>query len=128
MEKKINKFVYWTPRILTIMFLCFLSVFSMDVISPELSFWQIVAGLFIHNIPVFLLLIILIISWKREIVGGVAFIIIGILFMARMLGTIILNRFELEALSQLILAGPAFLIGILFVINWRKRRNLNNAS
>jgi len=80
MDKKINKFIYWTPRILSIIFICFLTLFSFDVISPELSFGQIVLGLFMHNIPVFILLIVLIISWKHEIVGGVALILAGILY------------------------------------------------
>jgi hypothetical protein len=110
------------------MFLCFLAVFSLDMISPGLSFWQIAAGLFIHNIPVFILLIILLISWKREIVGGIVFIIVGIFFTVRMLATMIMNQFELEGLFQFIIAGPAFLIGILFIINWLKKRNNQNGA
>lgn len=51
MTKKINRFVYWLPRILSIIFILFLSLFSLDVISPELSFWEILVGLFMHNIP-----------------------------------------------------------------------------
>ncbi len=114
MEKRINKFIYWTPRILSIMFLCFLAVFSLDVISPGLSFWQIAAGLFIHNIPVFILLIVLLISWKYEIIGGIIFIIAGSFFTVRMLWF---------GLSQSIIAAPALLIGILFIVNWFKKNN-----
>ncbi|PIW76234.1 MAG: hypothetical protein CO001_02435 [Candidatus Portnoybacteria bacterium CG_4_8_14_3_um_filter_40_10] len=128
MEKKINGFIYWTPRILSIMFLGFLALFSLDVIAPGLSFWEIVGGLFMHNIPVFILLIILLISWKREIVGGIIFLMVGVFFTVRMLTTI-MNQFELSGLSQFIIAGPAFLIGILFIINWfKKRRSLSAAS
>ena len=124
MEKNINKFVYWTPRILSIIFICFLALFSLDVISPELSFWQIVVGLFMHNIPVFVLLIILIISWKHEIVGGVAFILAGALYVTMILMNALRGSFEWYMVSRiLIIAGPAFLIGILFIINWLKRRN-----
>ncbi len=120
---KISKFIYWTPRILSIMFLGLLAVFSLDVFSPGLSFWQIVAGLLIHNIPVFILLIVLLISWKRELVGGLVFITVGTLFTARMLATMIMNQFALDGLFQLVIAGPAFLIGTLFVINWLKKNN-----
>ena len=124
MEKKINKFVYWTPRILSIIFICFLALFSLDVISPELSFWQIVVGLFIHNIPVFILLIVLLISWKHEIVGGIAFILAGALYVATILMNILRNSFEWYMVSWILtIAGPAFLIGVLFIINWIKRQN-----
>jgi hypothetical protein len=118
--KKISKFVYWTPRILSIIFLLFLALFSLDVFEPGLSFWQITLGLFMHNIPVFFLLAILIISWKREIVGGIAFILAGILYIATMI--IRTDNFQWYMISySLIIAGPAFLIGILFLIGWKKK-------
>ena len=124
MEKNVNKFIYWTPRILSILFLCFLAVFSLDVISPDLSLGQIVLGLFMHNIPVFILLIVLLISWKYEIVGGVVFILAGALYVAMILINIFRNSFEWYMLLWiLMIAGPAFLVGILFIINWLKKRN-----
>lgn len=124
MKKKINKFIYWTPRILSIIFICFLALFSLDVISPELSFWQIVVGLFMHNIPVFVLLIVLLISWKHEIVGGIVFILAGALYVVMVLMNILRNSFEWYMVSWILtIAGPAFLVGILFIINWLKKRN-----
>jgi glucan phosphoethanolaminetransferase (alkaline phosphatase superfamily) len=124
MEKRINKFVYWTPRILSIIFICFLALFSLDVISSELSFWQIVVGLLIHNIPAFMLLIVLLISWKHEIVGGIVFILAGILYIVILLINILRNPSEWYMLFwALQISGPAFLIGILFIINWLKKRN-----
>ncbi|MDP2966868.1 MAG: hypothetical protein Q8N87_00380 [bacterium] len=124
MEKKINRFIYWTQRILSIIFICFLALFSLDVISPELSFWQIVIGLFMHNIPVFILLAVLLISWKHEIVGGIAFTLAGLLYVVMILMNILRNSFEWYMVSWILtIAGPAFLIGILFIINWLKKRN-----
>ena len=73
MKKKISKFVYWTPRILSIIFIFFLALMSLDGYSPELSFWQTLGALFMHNIPTLILLAVLLISWKYEIVGGIAF-------------------------------------------------------
>lgn len=122
--KKINKFVYWTPRILSIIFLLFLALFSLDVFEPGLSFWQILLGLFMHNIPVFILLVILIISWKHEIVGGIAFILAGLLYVGSLLMRILTNsphQWVMLAWSVTI-AGPAFLIGILFLIGWKKKK------
>ncbi len=122
MEKPIDSFVYWAPRILSIIFICFLALFSLDVVSPELSFWQIVVGLFIHNIPVFILLIVLLVSWKYEIVGGIAFILAGALYTGMILVDIFKNSFEWYMLSSLaLIAVPAFFIGVLFIMNWFKK-------
>lgn len=119
MPGKAERFIYWTPRILSIFFLMFLAIFSLDVISPGISPGQIMIGLLMHNIPVFVLLIILIISWKYEIVGGIAFLLAGLLY--------VFLTFKGEApwylvLSWSLIAGPAFLIGILFLIGWIRKR------
>lgn len=125
MEKKINKFVYWTPRIISIIFVLFLALFSLDVFSPGLSFWQIALGLLMHNIPALLLLAVVIISWKREIVGGIVFILAGLLYSGLSIFRIITSsptEWYMLAWSVQI-AGPAFFIGILYIIGWRKKRN-----
>jgi len=116
MEKKTNKFVYWAPRILSIIFILFLAVFSLDVFDMGLGFWGTMIGLLMHNIPSFILLAVLIISWRYEIVGGIAFILAGIAYIILALAR---NNFEWYLLSwPMIIAGPAFLIGILFLVNW----------
>jgi hypothetical protein len=118
MKKQINKFVYWTPRILSILFLLFLAMFSLDVFSPGMSFWQIIVGLFMNNIPVLVLLIVLIISWKHEIVGGIVFILAGLLY----IGATYVFRYSQFGWPLILIAGPAFLIGILFMMGWMKKR------
>ena len=120
MEKNINRFIYWTPRILSIIFILFLATFSLDVFDMKLGVWETILGLFMHNIPVFILLIILLISWKHEIVGGIVFILAGIFYIIMTLINTSEGPFEWYVL---IVAGPAFLIGILFIINWTKKRN-----
>jgi len=123
MKKKISKFVYWMPRILSILFISFLALMSLDVFSSELNFWQTVGALFIHNIPVFILLAILIISWKHEIVGGIGFILGGIIYIAIILMNIIKTGFEWYYLAWAVqISGIAFLIGILFLMNWFKKK------
>ena len=120
MTKKISRFIYWTPRILAIVFIVFLTLMSLDVISPELSLWQIITGLLIHNIPTLVMIIVLIVSWRHEIVGAIAFLLAGLLYI------IMTTQAEIAwylALSwSIIIAGPAFLIGILFLINWFEKR------
>ena len=120
MKKRVSKFVYWTPRIVSIIFIAFLALMSLDVFSPGLSFWQIVQGLFMHNIPVFLLIAVLWISWKYEIVGGIAFILAGILYIIMLSMN---KQFQWYMLSWAIqISGVAFFIGILFLMNWFRKK------
>ncbi|HKL76573.1 MAG TPA: hypothetical protein VJ881_10965 [Halanaerobiales bacterium] len=117
--RKINKYLYWAPRILSILFICFLFLFSLDVFSPELSFSEQMLGFFIHNIPVLILIVVLIISWKIEIVGGIVFIAGGLYYIFMIIGRVEITTLFIWSLT---IAGPAFLIGILFILNWIKKR------
>lgn len=127
MNKKTRNLIFWTPRILSIIFIIFLSLFSLDVITPEASLKEIIIGLFIHNIPVFALTIILIISWHYEIVGGIFFILAGLLYIGQMTINAINYGFAYFEISySFIIAGPTFLIGSLFLIEWKKKSKKKN--
>ena len=105
---------------MSILFILFLALFSLDVFEMKLGFWGTILGLFIHNIPSLVLLIVLLISWKHEIVGGVAFILAGLLFIVSVLTK---NPFEWYMLSWILqISGVAFLVGILFIVGWRKKK------
>ncbi len=121
MERKVSKFVYWTPRILSILFMIFLAMFSLDAITPEASPEQIALGLLMHNLPVIALLIVLIVSWKYEIVGGIAFILAGVLYVIMTANAGI--PWYLAFSWSPTIAGPAFFIGILFMLNWFKKKH-----
>ena len=118
-----HKFIFWTPRILAIMFILFLMMFSLDIFDGGYGFWGTIVGLFMHNIPALILAVILWISWKYEIVGAIAFILAGLLYMALIARNFFRGEpFEWYMLSySLIIAGPAFLVGILFWVGWRQR-------
>lgn len=120
MAKKISKFLYWTPRIISILFICFIALFSFDVISPSLSLGQIITGMLLHNVPTFILIAVLIIAWKYEIVGGIAFITAGLLYIILTARAGIAWYIKLS--WSLTISGPTFFIGILFLMNWYKKR------
>jgi len=121
-KKRIGKFLYLAPRVLSILFIIFLSFFSLDIFGNNYTFWEILTGLFMHNIPSLVLLAILLISWKHELVGGIVFILAGLLYSFLTLITASMDGFQWYYFSwNLIISGPAFLIGILFFINWFKK-------
>ena len=122
MTKKINRFIYWTPRILSIILVLFLTIFSGDVFEENLGFWQTILGLLIHNIPTILLAVVIWISWKYEIVGGVTFIIAGIVHMVFSVVRADVEPWYTSFAASLIIDVPAFLIGILFLIGWFKKK------
>jgi len=115
-KPKVNKFIYWIPRIVSIIFILFLAMFSLDVFGNDYGFWGTLLAFLMHNIPVFILTAVLIISWKHEIVGGIAFILAGLLYIIMLL--LSPNRQWYMLSWSIIIAGPAFLIGALFLVNW----------
>lgn len=117
--KKISKIFLWVPRILAILYIIFLAIFSLDVISSESTFIEIFVGLFIHNIPVFILIIALIMSWKTEIIGAIVFLIYGFFYIVMVSNSSV--SFDIYLSWILAISGPAFLISILFFISWFKK-------
>ena len=112
-----NKFEYWTPRLLSLAFVAFLMMFSLDVITPGASLKEILIGLLMHNIPALILLGVTLIAWNHEMVGAVAFLGAGLLYVVFTL----YNRVPFPMVLGWILtvAGPAFLIAFLYYRNWR---------
>lgn len=123
MKNEISKFVFWTPRILSIIFIAFLALFSLDVFGNGYSFWETVVGLFMHNIPVFILIAILAVSWKREIVGAVGFFLGGLLYIYSAFSRAGDWRMALIWSAQI--AGTAFVIGGFFLANWIKKKKIS---
>ena len=76
-----NRYLTWTLRFFIILFIAFLMMFSLDVFSEEHSFKRIFIGLVMHNIPALILIIMIVVAWKREDIGGILFILAGIAMM-----------------------------------------------
>lgn len=104
------KILYWLPRILTILAILFMTMFSFDAFDGNESFATKMLGFLIHNIPVFILIAILIIAWKREIAGGALFIL------ASISGTIFFHSFSGNP-GSLIVMAPFLIAGLLFIVH-----------
>ena len=72
--------LYWTPRALCIVYAAFISIFAADVFGGGAGFWQTAVALLIHLIPTFLLIAVLVVSWRREWIGGVLFVALAALW------------------------------------------------
>ncbi|MGI6413103.1 MAG: DUF7670 domain-containing protein [Syntrophomonadaceae bacterium] len=124
--KKTGKVLYWIPRILSILFICFLTIFSFDVFEPGKGIGEILLGLFMHNIPSIIMAVLLAIAWKKEIVGAVSYFGAGLLY----IGLVVINSdlpWYIAITWSLTISGPAFIIGALFLISWGKRKTTHNS-
>lgn len=106
----ILKILYWFPRILAILSILFMLLFSLDSFGGPDPFGKQVLGFLAHNIPVFILIVALVIAWKYEILGGVIFIL---MFFA--LG-IFFKSFSGNS-GSLIIITPFLLAGAMFILH-----------
>jgi hypothetical protein len=86
MTNSMKRFLYWSPRIICILSAAFISIFAMDVFDEGRRVWETLLTLMIHLIPTFALVLTLIIAWRWEIVGGIVFNVLGILYLVSIRG------------------------------------------
>ena len=119
-----KRMLFWTPRILSILFIAFLSIFALDVFDGRHGFWETMLAFVIHQIPVFVLIVALILAWRWEWVGTAVYATLGLLYIVWIL--FIQHHIPPFArpIAILTLDGPAFFIAWLFLVNWLKHGEL----
>lgn len=123
---KSHKVLYWTPRILVILAILFVSLFALDSFSPERTLWQNLAAFAMNMIPSFVLLIVLVIAWRWEFTGGVILTLIGLFFSV----FLFIKNYHMNhsvpksLLVVLLISIPFVAAGILFIIHSRKRNSI----
>ncbi|HPM88764.1 MAG TPA: hypothetical protein PKX27_12310 [Bacteroidales bacterium] len=129
--KKSIKVFHWIPRILCILAILFICMFALDSFAPGQTIWQQLGAFFIHLIPSFILLILLVVSWKWEYIGGIVFVVIGLGF-----GPIIFihnyninHSIWMNLTSILLVTFPLIVVGILFIVShWQKRKSADTKN
>ena len=105
-----EKILRWAPRVLTILALLFMLMFSFDVFEENAPFSRKMLGFLIHNIPVLVLTVFLIIAWFQELIGGMLFIL------AFLIAAIVFKSFSGNP-GSLIVIIPFLITGILFIFH-----------
>lgn len=125
------KIIHWLPRIICILAILFISMFALDAFNPERTIWQQISDFLMHLIPSFVLIIFLIIAWKREFIGGIIFVLIGLGFSP----FIFMHNYNMNQsvwmslMIILIITMPFIVVGILFFVSHRmKRKNLSSST
>ena len=100
----------WAPRIIALIYIGFLSLFALDAFDENHSFPQRITGFFIHLLPSFILMACLLIAWRHRILGGLIFLIVGMIF------TVYFGTYQ-KASSFLMISVPLLLAGVLFILS-----------
>ena len=115
-----ERVLFWMPRVLAILFAAFLSLFALDVFGEGYGFWGTILALVMHLIPTWIILTGLVIAWRWEAVGGILFIALGAHYLA--------DWPRWDWLTCLVISGPLFLIGGLFLTDWAYRSRLRHCA
>ncbi len=72
--KTTSKFLLWTPRILGILFVLFISLFALDIFEMGLGPLETLIGLVMHLLPSIVLTVGILLAWRWYWPGAVAFV------------------------------------------------------
>jgi hypothetical protein len=119
MSRSMSSVLYWSPRILTILFAAFLGLFALDVLNEAHGFWGIVGALLLHLIPAFAILAMLVAAWRWEWIGAVLFSLAAAFYSWK-----VVPRHTDWAIT---VGGPLLAIAVLFLVDWIERAKLREA-
>ncbi len=124
------KIYHWVPRIICILALLFVSMFSLDAFDPGLSIGKQILGFIMHQIPVFILLALLIVAWKWEYIGGLIFILLGVILSVLVfIWNYRMNHsIPMSLLVILMVTIPFVVVGILFIVSHNKKKKMLQTS
>ncbi len=97
-----NKIFRYFARTLSVVLICFVSLFALDVFGEPHWF----LALLIHLIPSYFLILFAVIAWKNELIGGLLYLVSGSIFLA-------LNNFRAGLIFL-----PAIFIGFIYLLSF----------
>lgn len=115
-----KRILVWAPRVLTLAFACFISLFALDAFRHGHGFWENLRDFAMHLIPTGILLLILALAWRWPWIGALG--------AAALLGLFLYWNFTVRhnVLSAvLIISAPLALLIVLYLWNWWKRAELS---
>jgi hypothetical protein len=119
MATKKRSALSWTARALGVATVLLLAVFAVDVFGEGNPPGEVLVALFIHLIPSLMIAVALAVAWRWERLGGGLYIFLGSLY-------IWMFWIPGEWVATMIISGPLFLTGMLFLVNaWVSRDTPN---
>jgi cell division protein FtsW (lipid II flippase) len=124
------KILHWAPRLLCVLAIGFISLFALDAFDQENTLGEQLADFLMHMIPSLVLSTFLLLAWKWEKIGGVIFILIGLIFTP----IIFLHNYRMNnsiwiSLSVILMITiPFVIVGILFLLSHYRKKKLDQAG
>jgi len=120
----------WTPRILCIGAILFVSMFALDSFEPGIQFTRQLLNFMMHLIPTFALLLLLWIAWRRPYVGGILFALVGIVLspFVYMLNYHRTHSVWISLMIILMITFPFILVGVLFIVSYFQKKKRENIT
>ena len=110
------RLLHWTPRVLAILFIAFVSMFSLDVFGVGYSPWETLVAFTMHNIPSFVLIAVVALAWRWPWIGSLGFAAWAVQYV------LVFRGFDWTAYA--LLAGLPALIALLYAADWLVRRRV----
>lgn len=104
--------LYWAPRVLSLLFAGFISVFALDVFGAGYGFWGTLLALVMHLIPTAIILVVAALAWRWEWIGALAFLGLGLWYL-------VMTRGQQHWTAYVFISGPLFVLAILYFFNWQ---------
>jgi hypothetical protein len=109
---RLTRVIYWAPRVAAILIIFFITLFSLDVFEMDASPLELLGAFLMHSLPSIFLIMLLIFAWRRPVIGFIAFLLAGIIFLRFVIFGFNLGHF-------LLFSGPLLLVSALFYADWR---------
>jgi len=119
MTKTSARWLLWMPRVFAILLGLFLGLFALDAFSEGKPLVQALADFVIHLAPAAVLFGVVALAWRREWIGGTAFVGLAIAY-----ATSNMSRPD----WILTISGPLAIAGALFFWSWRHHAQFHAVS
>jgi hypothetical protein len=93
----------------------FLGLFALDAFGPGKPVVQALTDFAIHLAPAAAVLAIVALSWHRQWIGGIAFVLLAVAYA-------LIVRFRFDWIVAI--SGPLLTVGLLFLWSWRHHQQL----
>ena len=107
--------LYWAPRVISILFALFISMFGFDVFDMDIGFPEIILAFIMDMLPAIIVVVMIALAWRWELVGA-------ILCMGLALFYIFGTNFDMDIITYLLIPGPLMILAVLWFLGWLQKK------
>ncbi|HTW49284.1 MAG TPA: hypothetical protein VMD92_15130 [Acidobacteriaceae bacterium] len=123
MSRVTARFIYWSPRILSVAFAIFLSLFALEAFNEVHGFGRILLAILIDLVPALVIVAVLIAAWRWEWIGAGLFFLAAVYYAWSWTGPP--RHVHWTPIAGI--SGPLLVMAALFLMSWIERSNVRLA-